>query len=171
MRKCKTLNQFWKSLYTWFTTYLKSRDSHFPLRPELWLRANGTIPMRSWFIARLRKFFSNCIAGQSMRAGGATALAEAGVAPNLIQTVGRWTSETFTCYVHKNPFLFEALLIGRSSLHSWFNRSQTVGYCYRTDIFPSFRRALAIGLLCFSVLLLLCNTWPSLCFIPTSTYT
>ena len=104
--------------YTLFTTYLKSRDSHFPLRPELWLRANGTIPTRSWFIARLRKFFPNCIAGQSMRAGGATALAEAGVAPNLIQTAGRWTSETFTRYVRKNPFLFEALLIGRSSLHS-----------------------------------------------------
>ena len=51
-----------------------------------------------------------------MRAGGATALAEAGVAPNLIQTAGRWTSETFMRYVRKNPFLFEALLIGRSSL-------------------------------------------------------
>ena len=88
------------------------------LRPELWLRADGTLPTRSWFIAGVRRFFPISITGQSMRAGGATALAEAGVAPNLIQTAGCWTSETFGRYVRKNPFLFEALLVGRSSLSS-----------------------------------------------------
>jgi hypothetical protein len=104
--------------YTRFREYLTSRDLRFPLRPELWLRGDGTLPTRSWFIARLRLFFPNSIAGQSMRAGGATALAEAGVAPNLIQTAGRWTTDTFARYVRKNPFLFEALLVGRSSLSS-----------------------------------------------------
>jgi hypothetical protein len=94
---------------TLFTTYLKSRDSHFPLRPELWLRANGTIPTRSSFIARLRKFFPNCIAGKSMRAGGAT---EAGIAPNLMQTAGRWTSETFTRYHQRD----EPILVARKTL-------------------------------------------------------
>lgn len=102
--------------YTSFTSYLTSRDSLFRARPELWLRADGSIPTRTWFIKRLRTFFPSAIAGQSMRAGGATALAEAGVAPNLIQTAGRWTSETFNRYVRKNVFLFEALLIGKSSL-------------------------------------------------------
>jgi len=53
-----------------------------------------------------------------MHAGGATALAEVGVAPNLIQTAGRWTTDTFTRYVRKSPFLFEVLLVGRSSLSS-----------------------------------------------------
>ena len=53
-----------------------------------------------------------------MHVGGATSLAERGVAPNLIQALGRWTSETFNRYVRKSPFLFEALLIGRSSLQS-----------------------------------------------------
>lgn len=104
--------------YSHFRRYLASRDKRFRARPELWLRADGTIPPRSWFIKRLRHFFSNSIAGQSMRAGGATSLAERGVAPNLIQAAGRWTSETFNRYVRKSPFLFEALLIGRSSLHS-----------------------------------------------------
>ena len=47
---------------------------------------------------------SNSIAGQSMRAGGATALAEAGVPPQLIQAAGRWTSDTFTLRP-KKPFL------------------------------------------------------------------
>jgi len=104
--------------YSHFRTYLASRDSSFRVRPELWLRADGTIPPRSWFITRLRRFFPKSIAGQSMRAGGATSLAESGVAPNLIQASGRWTSDTFNRYVRKSPFLFEALLIGCSSLHS-----------------------------------------------------
>jgi len=95
-----------------FKSYLSSRDSMFRARPELWLRSDGTIPTRSWFINRLRHFFPNSIAGQSMRAGRATALAEAGVAPTLIQTAGRWTTDTFNRYVRKSPFLFEALLSG-----------------------------------------------------------
>jgi hypothetical protein len=106
------------SSYSYFRAYLTSRDSRFRARPELWLRADGTIPTRSWFVKRLRLFFSNSIAGQSMRAGGATSLAENGVPPNLIQAAGRWTSETFNRYVRKSPFLFEALLVGRSSLRS-----------------------------------------------------
>jgi hypothetical protein len=98
-----------------FRKYLSSRDLQFPLRPELWLRADGTVPTRSWFIACLHHFFPVTIGGQSMHAGGATALAEAGIAPNLIQSAGWWTSDIFTRYVRKNPFLFEALLVGRSS--------------------------------------------------------
>jgi hypothetical protein len=46
-----------------------------------------------------------------MQAGSATALAEAGTPPNLIQTAGHWTSDTFNHYIQKNPFLFKALLI------------------------------------------------------------
>ena len=49
-----------------------------------------------------------------MRAGGATALAECTTASMLIQTTGRWTSDTFNHYVCKNPFLFEAVLFGHA---------------------------------------------------------
>ena len=104
--------------YTCFRNYLSSRNSLFRLHPKLWLRADGTIPTRSWFIKCLHHFFPSAIAGQSMHVGGATALAEAGNALHLIQTAGRWTSDTFNHYMRKNPFLFEALLIGHSSLHS-----------------------------------------------------
>ena len=45
------------------------------------------------------------IAGQSLRAGGATMLAEMGFAPHIIQAAGRWSSEAFQIYVRKNPFL------------------------------------------------------------------
>jgi hypothetical protein len=104
--------------YNFFRSYLVSRDTRFPIRPELWLRSDGTILTRAWFISRMRHFFPSSIAGQSMRAGGATALAEAGTPPHLIQVAGRWTSETFNRYIRKNPFLFEALLVRQSSLHS-----------------------------------------------------
>jgi hypothetical protein len=92
----------------------------FRAHPELWLRSDGTIPTCSWFINHLHRFFPNSITGQSMRAGGATALTEAGIAPTLIQTAGRWTTDTFNRYVRKSPFLFEALLSGcppRNELH------------------------------------------------------
>lgn len=102
-----------KTAFELFTRYLHSRDQRARARPELWLRSDGTVPTRSWFIARLRRFFPNSIGGQSMRAGGATALAEAGVAPALIQAAGRWSSDAFNRYIRKNVFLFEALLIGR----------------------------------------------------------
>ncbi|GLB45154.1 hypothetical protein LshimejAT787_2000590 [Lyophyllum shimeji] len=98
-----------------FTSYLHSRDHLFPFSTALWLRANGTIPSRSWFITRLRRFFDASIAGQSLRAGGATSLASNGVAPSIIQGIGRWTSESFRVYIRKNPVLLQALLFARSS--------------------------------------------------------
>jgi hypothetical protein len=54
---------------------------------------------RGWFMRKLRKFFPKDIGGQSMRAGGATSLAEAGVAPPVIQAIGWWASNTFQIYI------------------------------------------------------------------------
>ncbi|KAJ7222406.1 hypothetical protein GGX14DRAFT_558504 [Mycena pura] len=96
-----------------FSAYLTSHDHLFLLNRELWLRANGTVPTRAWFIARLRAFFPAHISGQSLRAGGATSLAEAGVAPNVIQAIGRWASGAFQIYIRKNPVLLQAMLFGR----------------------------------------------------------
>jgi len=82
-----------------FLRYLRSRDARFPYNPELWLRENGSVPTRSFFIKRLRLLFDSSIAGHSMRAGGATSLAEAGVSPHIIQAIGRWKSDTWQIYV------------------------------------------------------------------------
>ncbi|KAF7341605.1 hypothetical protein MSAN_02057800 [Mycena sanguinolenta] len=97
--------------------YLASRDSLFPFHPALWVRKDGTIPTRSWFIACLRKFFDKDIAGHSMRAGGATSLAEAGVPPDQIRAIGRWASDAFQCYIRKNPTLMQSMLHGGRSAH------------------------------------------------------
>lgn len=99
--------------YHQFSAYLASRDKLFPYCSPLWLRSNGTIPSRSWFINRLRVFFPKNIAGQSLRAGGATSLAEMGSPPSLIQAIGRWSSESFRIYIRKNPIIIQAMLFAR----------------------------------------------------------
>ena len=93
-----------------FRHYLVSRDTSFPLSSPLWLMANGAIPTRHFFISRLHRFFDRDVAGQSMRAGGATFLAENSVPPSLIQLIGHWTSDAFFIYIRKSPVLIQALL-------------------------------------------------------------
>ena len=97
-----------------FRRYLSSRDRLFPFSSDLWLRADGSRPSRSFFIRRMRFFFDSDVAGQSMRAGGATSLAENGTPPHLIQAIGRWASKAFQIYIRKNPVLLQALLFGRA---------------------------------------------------------
>jgi hypothetical protein len=95
--------------------YLESRDRTFPLHPWLWLTETGYIPTRSWFLARLRRFCPKTIAGHSMRAGGATAMAMEGASPNIIKAAGRWSSDAFERYIRKNPFVLHALILGKNS--------------------------------------------------------
>lgn len=101
-----------------FKQYLSSRDRLFPFSSDLWLRADGSRPSRSFFIRRMKLFFTNDVAGQSMRSGGATSLAENGVPPHLIQAIGRWASPAFQIYIRKNPVLLQALLFGRAAHES-----------------------------------------------------
>jgi hypothetical protein len=98
-----------------FKKYLSSRDHLFPFASDLWLRADGSRPTRSFFMSRLKLFFDSDVAGQSMRAGGATSLAESGVPPHLIQAIGRWASKAFQIYIRKNAVLLQALLFGRAA--------------------------------------------------------
>ena len=100
---------------SFFKKYLASRDRLFPFHPDLWLKADGSRPSRSFFIRRMRLFFEDDIAGQSMPAGGPTSLAENGVPPHLIQAIGRWASSAFQIYIRKNPVLLQALLFGRAA--------------------------------------------------------
>ncbi|RDB17082.1 hypothetical protein Hypma_001926 [Hypsizygus marmoreus] len=104
-----------------FAAYLLSRQILFPLSRELWLTSSGRVPTRSFFINRLKKFFDSSVAGQSMRAGGATHLAEQGVAPSIIQAIGRWASSTFQIYIRKSPVLIQALLFGRNTRRDRFS--------------------------------------------------
>lgn len=103
-----------------FDAYLRGRDLLFPLQPALWLTASGDIPTRSWFLDRLKACVPDAqIAGQSLRAGGATYYASIGWPDDRIQALGRWSSEAFKIYIRKNPVLLQALLHGlRTERHA-----------------------------------------------------
>lgn len=98
--------------------YVRSRDASFPLHPQLWLRSNGHSPSRAWFLRCLKRYCPPDIAGQSMRAGGATALAEAGASGELIRGAGRWSSDAFERYIRKNVIVLHALILGRALHYS-----------------------------------------------------
>jgi hypothetical protein len=93
-----------------FTKYLLLCNHAFHLRAELWLKENGSIFTRTWFLSRLRHLLSVDIGGQSLHAGGATALAEAGIPPHMAQAIGRWLSDAFQIYIHQHPVILAALL-------------------------------------------------------------
>ncbi|THU85846.1 hypothetical protein K435DRAFT_924491 [Dendrothele bispora CBS 962.96] len=87
-------------------------DPFFEGNKVLWLQADGSMPTRSWFMDRLKSLYNrHDIAGQSIRSGGATGLAEIGVPLHLIRASGRWASETFHIYIRKNPTFLTALLL------------------------------------------------------------
>jgi integrase len=97
-------------VFPWFQKYVIRRDKMFPFVPDLWLRGDGSSPTRSWFLNRLSEFFDKSVSGHSLRAGGATAMAEDGCPPLVIQLAGRWASDSFTTYIRKHPEILAAQL-------------------------------------------------------------
>ena len=97
-----------------FHKYLQSCDKLFPFHPQLWLHADGSVPTCGWFIQRLHQHFPSDIGGHSLRAGGATALAQASIPPHIIQPIGHWASDTFQIYIHHHPVLLAALLFSNT---------------------------------------------------------
>lgn len=85
--------------------YVVVRDSAFIVNPFLLVRSNGHIPTRSWFMKRLQEVFGVERSGHSMRAGGATSYAQAGVRLETIQRIGRWKSDAFESYIRGHPLL------------------------------------------------------------------
>ena len=69
-----------------FSHYLSSRDHLFPAASTLWLTSWAEVPTRSFFLSYFCFFFSKNFGGASMRAGGATHLAQLGT-PAPVQVV------------------------------------------------------------------------------------
>ena len=89
-----------------FKRYLASRDSHHPYTSPLWLTRGRTVPDRGFFLRHLQRFsFGPSIRGQSMCAGGATALAELSASADAIQALSRWSSGVWKIYIRKHPDL------------------------------------------------------------------
>lgn len=95
--------------------YLSSRDRLFLDSRDLWIRADGTRPRRDWFLGRLRAVCGPDVAGHSLRAGGATLLAQQGFPLDAIQTIGRWASDTFRIYIRQHPLLIHAAVLQKQA--------------------------------------------------------
>ena len=92
--------------------YIDMWDRLHPLHPQLWLQSDSSPPVHTWWISQFWCFFLDTnFTGQSMCVGGATTLAEASTAPNLIMGSGQQTSAAWTSYMQKNPILLHALLL------------------------------------------------------------
>lgn len=90
--------------------YIASRDKLFPQYAFLWVRKNGQPPRRKWFLERLRRVCKEEIGGHSIRAGGATFLAQCGFSLDIIQALGRWSTDTFRIYIRQHPILLHAAM-------------------------------------------------------------
>lgn len=93
-----------------FDRYINARDIRFGGFLELWLTEDGLTPTKSWFITRLHRYGAADLTGHSLRSGGATALALAGVPGAFIQKMGRWSSDTWQGYVQAHPTVLHALI-------------------------------------------------------------
>ena len=88
-----------------FQRYLTSCNQLFGPLPELWLKSDSCVPMRSWFISKLKKLFpEEDVSGHSLWSGGTTALALAGVLLNRIQLISHWPSKAFYSTYTKIPY-------------------------------------------------------------------
>lgn len=96
--------------------FIRLRDARFPNRIELLIRADGSLPTRSWYLDRLVRLFPDAgFGGHSLRAGGATELALQGIPEALIRRIGRWSSDAWERYIRVHPVLLSAVLQSRNS--------------------------------------------------------
>lgn len=103
------------SPFPFLLRYIKKRDTLFPWLPSLWIRSNGSLPTRSWFLRQLHHHFPPSISGHSMRAGGATALAAQGVPDDRIRILGRWSSDAYQLYLRQHVHIVTARLYQSTS--------------------------------------------------------
>jgi len=84
--------------------YVALRDNAHGARATLFfLRESGDFPTRSWFDSKFSALLDRPFGGHSLRAGGATFYASLGLSEDIIQTPGRWSSESWKLYICDNP--------------------------------------------------------------------
>ncbi|KAF9450881.1 hypothetical protein P691DRAFT_664294, partial [Macrolepiota fuliginosa MF-IS2] len=81
------------------------RDRLFPNVEWSRITSIGVPPSRIRFLCRFHQFFSRVYGGHSLRADGAMLLTRMGVDFNLIQALGRWSSDTLYTHIHQHPLI------------------------------------------------------------------
>lgn len=94
---------------TALNTYLAIRSSIYCKSDALFVTEEGNPLSRQFFISHLKKLLdslgypSENYNGHSLRIGAATTAHEVRLEDHLIKTLGRWSSDCYTRYIHTNP--------------------------------------------------------------------
>jgi hypothetical protein len=83
--------------------YVGKRDALHGARSALFLRQDGSIPIRSWFDRKFFAILSSEYGGHSPRAGAATFSASLGLNESVIQANCRWSSSAWKIHIRDNP--------------------------------------------------------------------
>ena len=83
--------------------YVDRCDSIHNAHLALFLWEDGSHPTRSWFDTRFFAVLNREFRGHSPRAGGATFYASLGLSEDVIQALGRWSSQAWKIYIRDNP--------------------------------------------------------------------
>lgn len=93
--------------------YVSLRDRFVPSSAALFVRSDGSLPTRAWFESKLFAVVNRDFGGHSARAGGATFYANLGVSVDVIQAIGRWSSEAWKIYIRENPSIRAEIELAR----------------------------------------------------------
>jgi hypothetical protein len=97
--------------------YVRRRDALHGEKPALFLREHGGLSTRSWFESKFFKILDRSYGGHSPRAGGATYYASIGLSEDIIQALGRWTSQAWKDYIRDNPAIRAELQLAHIRHH------------------------------------------------------
>jgi hypothetical protein len=97
--------------------YVALRDKYHPHNAALFVRQDGSVPTKRWFLAHLLRVVGRGFSGHSARAGGATFYARLGIPGDIIQGIGRWSSGAWKMYVRDNPAVRVELELARLQRH------------------------------------------------------
>jgi hypothetical protein len=79
--------------------FVARRDSLHGARSALFLTEDGSVPSRAWFDSKFFRLLDKSFGGHSTRAGGATFYASLGLSKDVIQALGRWSSQAWKIYI------------------------------------------------------------------------
>jgi hypothetical protein len=83
--------------------YATRRDAFHGANAALFIRRDGSLPTRAWFDSKFFSLLDRSFGGHSPRAGGATFYSSLGLSEDIIQAIGRWTSQSWKIYIRDNP--------------------------------------------------------------------
>ncbi|KIJ92811.1 hypothetical protein K443DRAFT_135182 [Laccaria amethystina LaAM-08-1] len=83
--------------------YITHHDRLHGARPALFIRANRSVPTRSWFDQKFFTLLDRDFGGHSPHVGAATYYASLGISASVIQALGCWSSQAWKIYICNNP--------------------------------------------------------------------